>query len=203
MPAKNRANATHRDWGESAVLLVGLALSLSLTSRYTIGGSFMTLTIEIVLAATCALSIIGTLIGLRKATRWGMLVAAGALALSVVVAMTKIVYLVIYHAEIIEGVRLFETALLIWVFNVIVFAVLYHLLGDGDFAFPRAENAAVGPLVFADYLFLSFTTATAFSPTDTPPLRTRARMFMMGEATISLILITLAIVAARAVNIIS
>jgi hypothetical protein len=47
-------------------------------------------------------------------------------------------------------------------------------------------------------LFLSFTTATAFSPTDTPPLTTRARMFMMGESAISLM--TIAIAAARAVN---
>jgi len=96
---------------------------------------------------------------------------------------------------------LFESALLIWVFNVILFAVLYHLLGDGDFTFPRSEKGAQEPLTFLDYLFLSFTTATAFSPTDTPPLTTRARMFMMLEATISLV--TLAIAAARAVNIIS
>jgi hypothetical protein len=48
-------------------------------------------------------------------------------------------------------------------------------------------------------LFLAFNTATAFSPTDTLPLTTRVRMMMMVESTVSLM--ALAIVAARAINI--
>jgi hypothetical protein len=48
-------------------------------------------------------------------------------------------------------------------------------------------------------LFLSFTTATAFSPTDTLPLTSRAKLLMMVESTISLV--NLAAVAARAINI--
>jgi hypothetical protein len=54
---------------------------------------------------------------------------------------------------------------------------------------------------FVDYLFLSFTNATAFSPTDTLPLSARAKLLMMAEAGISLL--TLALVAARAVNILA
>ena len=54
---------------------------------------------------------------------------------------------------------------------------------------------------FVDYFFLSFTNATAFSPTDTLPLSARAKLMMMAEAAISLL--TLALVAARAVNILS
>ncbi len=190
-----------RDWGESAVLLAGLLLFVGLPNRYTMGGPYLALALETILGASCVLSLLGTFVGTR---RWGRLVlmaAAGSLAVTVAVAITKIAYLVIYHSETIEGVRLFETALLIWVSNVIVFAVLYHLLGEGDFVFPRSEKAPAAPLVFLDWLFLSYTTATAFSPTDTAPLTTRARMLMMCEATISLI--TLAIAAARAINIIS
>ena len=52
---------------------------------------------------------------------------------------------------------------------------------------------------FVDYLYLAFTNATALSPADTLPLTGRAKLLMMLEACISLL--TIAIVAARAVNI--
>ena len=53
--------------------------------------------------------------------------------------------------------------------------------------------------MFLDYLSLGYNTATAFSPTDVLPLTWRAKMLMMLESTISLL--TLVIVAARAVNV--
>ena len=52
---------------------------------------------------------------------------------------------------------------------------------------------------YPDYLYLSFTNATAFSPTDTLPLRTWAKLAMMGESVISLI--TAILVIARAINV--
>ena len=55
--------------------------------------------------------------------------------------------------------------------------------------------------VFADYLYLGFTNATAFSPTDTMPLTTWAKALMTIEALISLL--TVLLVAARAVNILT
>jgi len=54
---------------------------------------------------------------------------------------------------------------------------------------------------FVDYLHLSFTTATAFSPTDVSPLKPWAKVMMMSEETISLALGIL--VVARAVNILT
>jgi hypothetical protein len=52
---------------------------------------------------------------------------------------------------------------------------------------------------FVDYLFLAFNTSTAFSPTDVPVLSRWAKGMMMVQSTISLT--TLALLAARAVNI--
>lgn len=52
---------------------------------------------------------------------------------------------------------------------------------------------------FIDYLFLAFTTSTAFSPTDTPVLSRWAKIMMMVQALISFA--TVALLAARAVNI--
>jgi uncharacterized membrane protein len=53
---------------------------------------------------------------------------------------------------------------------------------------------------FFDYLYLAFTGATAFSPTDTMPLSHRAKFLMMLESILALMLI--AFVVSRAINII-
>ena len=50
-----------------------------------------------------------------------------------------------------------------------------------------------------DYLFLAFTSATAFSPTDTYPLTRRAKGLMMIEAVLALVV--LSILIGRAINI--
>ena len=52
---------------------------------------------------------------------------------------------------------------------------------------------------FTDYLYLSFTNATAFSPTDVMPLTRWAKLTMLVQSLVSLI--TVALVIARAVNI--
>jgi uncharacterized membrane protein len=54
---------------------------------------------------------------------------------------------------------------------------------------------------FIDYLYLAFTNATAFSPTDTMPMSPRAKLLMMVQAAISLL--TVALVAARAVSVLA
>ena len=52
---------------------------------------------------------------------------------------------------------------------------------------------------FVDYLYLSFTNAAAFSPTDVMPLNRWAKLSMLAQAVVSLV--TIALVIARAVNI--
>ncbi len=104
----------------------------------------------------------------------------------------------------------------IWWTNVIVFALWYWELDGGgppsrladptcarDFAFVQMtdpEVAAPGwhPR-FVDYLYLSFTNASAFSPTDTMPLTRWAKLLMLAQSSLSIL--TLLLVAARAVNI--
>jgi uncharacterized membrane protein len=116
----------------------------------------------------------------------------------------------------VQGRTLLYAALDIWVTNVIVFALWYWELDGGgpprrlanpnaprDFAFVQMtdpEVAAPGwhPR-FADYLYTSFTNASAFSPTDTMPLTRWAKLLMLVQSAISIM--TLLLVAARAVNI--
>lgn len=66
---------------------------------------------------------------------------------------------------------------------------------------PDADLALDWHPTFIGYLCTSFTNATAFSPTDTLPLTSTAKLLMMAQSGVSLI--TLALVAARAVKILS
>ena len=77
---------------------------------------------------------------------------------------------------------------------------------DGAFLFPQMtlpkgfkETKQGWRPGFVDYLFLAFNTSTAFSPTDVPVLSRWAKLLMMVQSSISLG--TLAILAARAINI--
>ncbi len=115
-----------------------------------------------------------------------------------------------------SGVELLFDALKIWLTNIILFTLWYWELDAGgpvaridsshkypDFLFsamtvPDLIRADWRPS-FIDYLFLSFTNASAFSPTDTLPLTPLAKILMMLQALTSLL--TVALVAARAVNI--
>ena len=88
-------------------------------------------------------------------------------------------------------------------FPVLETIALVGVTNTSELRFPRGRDARVGrrwvdpPL--PDYLYLSFTNATAFSPTETLPVRTWAKMTMMVEAVISLT--TAILVIARAVNV--
>ena len=108
----------------------------------------------------------------------------------------------------VTGRTLLYSAFDIWVTNVIMFALLYWEL-DGqttevtDFAFvqmtdPEVKARGWHPR-FTDYLYVSYTNASAFSPTDTMPLTRRAKMLMLLQSAVSIV--TLLLVAARAVNI--
>ena len=54
---------------------------------------------------------------------------------------------------------------------------------------------------YVDYLYLAFTNATAFSPTDTLPIRSWAKMMMLVQSAVSLV--TGIMVISRAVNILN
>ena len=117
----------------------------------------------------------------------------------------------------ISGLQLFASSIAVWITNVLAFAMLYwHLDRKGpearmnetgtlpDWLFPQEEASAerVPPgwrPAFVDYLFLSYSTATAFSAADVPPMTSRAKVLMMIDSSISLL--TLVVVAARAINI--
>ena len=104
----------------------------------------------------------------------------------------------------------------IWLTNVVVFSLWYWERDRGgpiarakgtepypDFVFTQMQNPELAPPHweprYVDYLYLSLTNATAFSPTDVLPLSQEAKITMAGQSLISLA--TVALVIARAVNI--
>jgi uncharacterized membrane protein len=112
--------------------------------------------------------------------------------------------------------RLLITGAAIWITNVIVFSLWYWECDRGgpaartrgedpypDFLFAQMQAPELSPPHwepgYADYLFVSFTNASAFSPTDVLPLSRWAKMTMMIQAGVSLS--TVALVVARAINI--
>ena len=117
-----------------------------------------------------------------------------------------------------DGRSLLAAAAGVWLTNVVVFALAYWELDRGgpharlgehpalpDLLFPQDGDSAHAPPDwrpgFADYLFTSLTAATAFSPTDTLPLTPRAKLLVGLQALVSLL--TVGLVAARAVNVLT
>ncbi len=104
----------------------------------------------------------------------------------------------------------------IWLTNVVVFGLWYWELDRGgpgkraqvihpfpDFMFPQMSDPLYAPPSwhpnFFDYLYTSFTNASAFSPTDVMPLTRWAKMLMLLQSMTALLMVGLVI--ARAVNI--
>ena len=116
---------------------------------------------------------------------------------------------------VVSGRPLLLAAAEIWVTNAIVFALWYWELDGGgppvrlanpagrrDFAFvqmlsPELAEPGWHPR-FVDYLYLSFTNASAFSPSDTLPLTRWAKLLMLLQSWVSIV--TVVLVAARAVG---
>jgi len=136
--------------------------------------------------------------------------------LALISALALLIHGITAHT--LQARELLQGAAVIWTNNILVFASWYWRIDAGgphfrprrvfhlrsSFLFPQMMLDAEirhphWTPQFVDYLFLAFNTSTAFSPTDAPVLSRWAKVLMMVQASISLI--TLAIVAARAVNV--
>jgi hypothetical protein len=152
----------------------------------------------------------------RRIERYAEFFAVGAALFINICNLLVAAYNLIEHPDRLEPVPLFYTSVGIWVGNVLIFTLLYWLVDCGgpdarlaaecdhpDFVFPAMDDPAHAVPNWRpgmmDYLFLSFTTCTAFSPTEAMPFTGRAKMLMISQSSISLI--TIAIVAARCINI--
>jgi hypothetical protein len=137
------------------------------------------------------------------------------MTLANVVSMALLVHHLL-NTTVTQGRNLVYAAVAVWLTNVIVYGLWFwevdrggpHRRASGekllpDLQFPQMENPGLAPEHwrprFTDYLYTSFANGTSFAPADAMPLTWRAKALFTSESVVSLI--TIAIVAARAVNI--
>ena len=144
-----------------------------------------------------------------------MLALLVVMTLGTVLGVAVLTYDILDAAEGITATILLGRGAAIWVANVIIFSLWYWQVDRGgpaeraagptraSFAFPENATPELAPAgwrpAYPDYLYLAYTNATAFSPTDTLPVRRWAKLTMMVQSTLSLVIAIL--VVARAINV--
>jgi hypothetical protein len=204
-------------WPASLALLAVAGLRYALPESLSLGPDWLLLAIVVVLTIPI---VIARRHGANPLVRILGYILIGTVTLDMVWSLGLLIAALPAHRQ--SPVALLQSAASLWIANILVFASWYWRLDaggphqrdlrgvhtDGAFLFPQmtlspAAKHAMGEDTwspgFIDYLFLAFNTSTAFSPTDVPVLSRWAKALMMLQSLISLS--TLALLAARAVNI--
>ena len=206
-----------RRWPMALTLLLAMAVPLLLAPRFSVGPRWAVPAIEAVLLVAIVAGDRGRIDHRSAVGRVLSLVLVAVLVADAAgVTGRLVVDLVEGGPETNSGANLLKSGFLVWAYTIIAFAFLYWVLdGAGpearflapsefpDLAFPEHLNPQVAAPgwrpEFFDYLYLGFTDATAFSPTDTMPLARWAKLAMTVQAVCSLMI--LGLVISRAVNI--
>lgn len=218
LPALPHWHRTHRGeprWLVSVVVALVIFLQFNLPPHYSLKHQKWTCLLEIILAVALFALNPGR-IHRHKKSRWYL-----GIALSAVMTFSNVASSVHLIRELLNGTATSPNSLLaaggsIWLTNIIAFSLWYWEFDRGgpgaraealdpypDFLFPQMQSPELAPIDWApnyfDYLYISFTNASAFSPTDTLPLSRWAKALMTIQSTTSLV--TVGLVIARAVNI--
>ncbi len=202
-------------WPAQLAVLVAILLQLALPERVTVGPDWLLPVLEGALLIGLVVATPNMLVGEHRLRR------RLALGLTLLVSAANIVSLVLLsnllvHKTVSHGRPLIVAGSLVWLTNVIIFGLWYWETDRGgpgrraaghdrapDFLFPQMTDDRIEPIdwrpEFLDYLYVAFTNATAFSPTDTMPLTRMAKSIMTVQALVSLV--TIALIVSRAVNI--
>lgn len=200
-------------WPGFLALLAGAGLHYALPPRLSVGPDWA---LPVVIAVLLVVVMATHSKGLSEWARWLTFAAVVALTLALITSLALLIQGLPAHKD--RPTELLRSASVLWITNVLVFALWYWKLDAGgptgrdlhtgeepiasSFLFPQMmkhpPDLTWSP-EFIDYLFLAFNTSTAFSPTDTPVLSRWAKVLMMVQSLISLA--TVVLLAARAVNI--
>jgi hypothetical protein len=193
-------------------MLAAAGVYLALPEPLSLGPSWLLLVMIVLLLIPI---LVTDRYGRYKATRILTFTANGIITVAMIASLVLLVRGIPAHLE--TPKALLRSASALWITNILVFALWYwkldaggplrrdgpHGLSSSAFLFPqmlsRKEQDSSWKPNFVDYLFLAFNTSTAFSPTDTAVLSRWAKLGMMVQSLISLMIV--ALLAARAVNI--
>jgi hypothetical protein len=214
----------HRFPPSFAVLVAAVTYGL-LPQRIVVGPRYAIPALEILLLAVL---IFTNPVRLERRTRWSRVLSTALAVIVIVTNLATLGLLVSALSDTgTKATELLVAGMQVWVTNVIGFGLLFWELDRGgpfarrlerrdqlpaaDWRFSQDENDdAVSEVArgssktsgwipaFVDYFYLSLTNSTAFSPTDTMPLTTRAKMLMSVEGTAALL--TSLLVVAKAVG---
>jgi hypothetical protein len=206
-------------WPMAVTLILALAVPLLLSPRFSLGPRWVVPAVEALLLAAIIAIDRGRIDRRSAAGRALSLALVAVLAADAAWVTGRLI------TDLIEGgpetkspTELLGTGFLVWLYTIIAFAFVYWVLDGGgpesrflappqfpDLAFPAQLNPGVAApgwrSEFFDYLYLGFTNATAFSPTDVMPIARWAKLAMTVQAVSSLMI--LGLVIARAVNILT
>ncbi len=206
-------------WHVELAVVVAIVLQLTLAESLSVGPKYLLAILEGIL-----------LVGLRvaagsergrhaKLRHRGGLLLIGLVSLANIISLGTVIRYLVAGTHVVDGKALIFSAVSIFITNIIIFGLWYWQLDGGgpagrgthhppvDFLFPQmstpekvTEEFNWQPSFF-DYLYVSITNGTAFSPTDALPLTHRAKLLMAAQGLTSLL--TVALVAARAINILA
>ena len=212
-----RAVAESR-WPSAAAVVAAMVLTVLLPDEPSKGRTWLLVLIEGALLV--ALIVSGQVRLTRRASHIRILsiaLVAVLVSYTLVVTWELIDDLIHGGKETNSASALLSAGSVVWVSNILAFSLLYWELDGGgsaarthtwprrrlDLAFPEDLNPHVAPANwlprFIDYLYLGFTNATAFSPTDVMPIAPWAKVAMAVQAVVSIAI--LGLVIARAVNV--
>jgi uncharacterized membrane protein len=202
-------------WPAQASILCAIGLQLLLPRRLTVGPSWLIPSLEGVLLIGMFLATPRELEHehrVRRNTALGLTAFVSAANIFSLGALTHF----LLHHNVGNGRELIISGVLIWLTNLLIFALWYWEMDRGgpgrraaghdgapDFLFPQMTDDHIMPPdwrpMFIDYLYVSLTNNTAFSPTDTMPLSPIAKSVMGVQSVVSLL--TIGLIVSRAVNI--
>ena len=216
MPAWRRETRTEQRWAVAGAITVALALQLPLPQTMTFLPIWLLPSLTFALLVALLIANPGRISKHSAAERRVGLVVGFLVSAANAVNGVQLVRHILDGSIGDNAIELLATGADIYVTNVIVFALWYWEFDRGgaaqramgareypDFLFPQMTSPDLAPKDwepwYLDYLYLSFTNATAFSPTDVLPMRPWAKLAMMAQSIVSLVVVVL--VVARAVNI--
>jgi uncharacterized membrane protein len=205
-------------WPAQLAVGIAIALNLPLSGKLTIGPNWLLPAVEGALLVALVTSLPARGNRRHAGHRWFALSVVGLVTLANIVSIGLLVHYLLGHHAHVQGRPLIASGAVLLATNILLFAVWFWEIDRGgpvsrfmspdvlpDFQFPQMENPQLAPKAwrpgFLDYLYMSLTNATAFSPTDTMPLTQSAKILMSLQSVTSLT--TIALVVARAVNILS
>ena len=216
VPAWRRLTDGESTWPVRGAVAAAIVLQIAIPDRYEIPPTWLLPALGILLGIGLSIAHPRRITRHSPQLRLVSIMLIGVISLANAGSAARLITALLNGTFNDSAARLLLTGGAIWLTNVIVFAMWYWNLDRGgpaaralalknypDFLFPQMTAPDLSPPEwqpqFFDYLYLSFTNAAAFSPTDTLPLARWAKMTMMVQSIVSLG--TVVLVIARAVNI--